>query len=966
MPNFIRYISLMMLLSCSITIQAITPQIPANNGSETITFDGKLDETIWKNVSGGMLTGFQNGDKQAENTTFYLYKNGGYLYIGGTVDQTHLDPIVNKLNTVEATGTVDNSPKIYNDDCIELFVAIPNADQYIHFSFNQIGKKIVEQNTAYGVGKALNDKDIKVKINQNQRSWNFEAVIPLTIFGSATPDELLFNICRNNNPKGELSAWSIPKNNFHDVQAFGKIKFSNANLLIVPTKANNSDGIMELSLRLGKGDYKITGTLTENLIVNAKNKRLVALQGIPDTNSGITQIAVYNKAGDELLWSTPPFNLSSSLANITLDLSFKGASTLFINGKSNLNANDKLQKNINLSGKSNTIAITVDAIDDTPLTGTIKVGDLTINADELIYSNKESDNWTEVEFDDSRWRLAKKAKMAKGKRFYRYNIMRNFSTFAPQRPDGQLFLSNKAYDQWTLRISSPRATDLADYEVNFVLPKEMTIPRYDVEKRSYNRYNNKLIKTADEQTQTWKFSYDEPIPPLPWNWGYNVLNFVVRPEFETAQENKNFPVKVYQKGRGFIEYPQTLQLTILPKLQTKMPKNIKIVQWELERNNCYSVEEIGLMLETFRDSGVNYCGLMTTRRLAADKETLKTIKQLGMKSLTTHFGPDSVFLESRPKDLPPIPHVNPINPRPIWAKGVCPEAFMTDPWITEYLTWAAQCGDGVEDDMERGYKHLCFCETCMARITKFIGLSQPVSVEELHKTYKNELIKYNMDLNERVVKYQAELIKKVNPNAIFTIYSGYDSLFAPESYGIDWKRFKNLLDTPIIGYDLNGTIIKKTREALGGQKIICGYILDSGQYEKPLTNQYITAILFHQLRNSGFGGVLVWMFRDLDGRGWQAQSKFANGVAEFEDFLDEEKQISAPYPEVTVYKHNNEYLYMAINTTSNPKLFALQLPSSLKNATANDFYAGTTKKITQNFNIIVPPQEVVLLKVTGE
>ena len=162
-----------------------------------------------------------------------------------------------------------------------------------------------------------------------------------------------------------------------------------------------------------------------------------------------------------------------------------------------------------------------------------------------------------------------------------------------------------------------------------------------------------------------------------------------------------------------------------------------------------------------------------------------------------------------------------------------------------------------------------------------------------------------------------------------------------------------------------------TRNALGGRKMCPGIILETGSGERTYADQNIIARLWKQLIAGGFGGVHVFEWTELDGRGLHSVANFSRAVAEFENILDEKNQIAfdgliadgrdgSDY----VYNKGKEYLYVAINDSISPRAVKIKMPHGISAAAkAREFSTGTQFIGKDEYDIVVQPNDVMLLHI---
>ncbi|MFA6103336.1 MAG: sugar-binding protein [Victivallaceae bacterium] len=944
--------------------------LTASRNAADVKIDGYLNDAAWKKAPGAsLIPNRQEAGRQFEAGCFQVTYDQDNFYIGGTLEQSFLDPSANKLDLVKNKAQADNDSRIFRDDEIELFLQVPGAPEYWHLAVNSDGKIYRSRGQGYGLGNPQPASGIQVKTRRTERSWSFEVAVPLELLGGEAVKNgrrLALGVFRNNTPKSEITAWSPASPNLHQPAQWGEIVLEETAPAVQGVGLHIGRENTEFSLRMNEGRYRFAGALNAALLDVKKGWRALVLQGKPQVAGGTVQLAVLNENDGKTLWRSPQFKTAAIAAAAgKMDLTIPGSFKIFINGELFADGQDGIARDFILPGKINTIGIEA-AGGNQPFSGTLQLGRLKIEADQWLTSKEASSMWLDADYDVSGWQLYG-GKPINGRTYFRFTVVRNHALFAPQRPDGKLHLANGTVDAWTLRIGSPAACKLPDYELNVVVPEALEVPRYDFDRRTYSRYKHMFSNQVENSRRLLNFKFHSPMPHLAYNWGYNVVNFLVKPNFPKSAENTVLPVQIWQRARGLAEYPQEYELHVLPELKSGNPKKIVINLWDTERGNCFTVDEMKLMLDTFVRAGVNYAGICDTGRPEEDLAQSRRAHELGMKSMFAHNGNFSQFLLERLNAKPEYKIVNPVYPREAWSPGMCPLIFLSDPWVKAYLEKMFPDFDVFADDIERGIHKSCLCENCRRELAKRFQWPEVPDAGTIYRKYQKELIEFQIDLNRRMLDYQIVLAGKVNPNLKSSFYSGYDSLETAMAYGVDWQRYRDV-DYPMAGYALSSEIIGNTRKVLEGKPVICGYILDSGFYEKPQSPQNIKAILFYQLRNSGFGGVLVWSWRELDGRGYHALADFARGVAAFEPFLSEANAIN---PEgicsgmqkdaVSVYKWNGQYLILAVNMQNKSAILPVRLPEGVAQAEIYDFYRSRTQMVKSGFSVEIPAVDVGLI-----
>lgn len=136
----------------------------------------------------------------------------------------------NDMSKIQANYSAHDS-KIYNDDCIELFIAVPNDTRgiYRHLIANTNGVKY--DSIALG-GFTFNnawDPDWTVKSSKYKKGWHLQFIIPFASLDTVMPEDgsaWQFSIKRTNGNRKDQSNSGYPDSSYHDQNAFGVMQFT--------------------------------------------------------------------------------------------------------------------------------------------------------------------------------------------------------------------------------------------------------------------------------------------------------------------------------------------------------------------------------------------------------------------------------------------------------------------------------------------------------------------------------------------------------------------------------------------------------------------------------------------------------------------------------------------------------------------------------------------------------------------
>ncbi len=208
--------------------------------------DGQLDEPVWRNAP--VLSDFRlnrgSMTPQAATHARVTY-DADTLYLAVEADEPDMGSL--RTDAVEA-----ESKRVWNDDCIEVFVDFHNDDTtYFHIGITAIGMLAGE----IGIASGASDTSISIEPSvdvayaHEAGGWRIEAAVPFSNMGvKPQPGEVWgFNICRSRPGGREYSSWAGVQGRFAQPKEFGDMMFaSDAGLVvasrgIVARKGNAAD-----------------------------------------------------------------------------------------------------------------------------------------------------------------------------------------------------------------------------------------------------------------------------------------------------------------------------------------------------------------------------------------------------------------------------------------------------------------------------------------------------------------------------------------------------------------------------------------------------------------------------------------------------------------------------------------------------------------------------------------------------
>ncbi|MBC7288886.1 MAG: hypothetical protein H5T86_12790 [Armatimonadetes bacterium] len=185
----------------------------------------------------------------------------------------------------------------------------------------------------------------------------------------------------------------------------------------------------------------------------------------------------------------------------------------------------------------------------------------------------------------------------------------------------------------------------------------------------------------------------------------------------------------------------------------------------------------------------------------------------------------------------------------------------------------------------------CVCQRCIEAFRKSAGIAADAELTPealLKPPLRDQWVQFRCAQNAELVKLVAQWVKQAQPNIEFSVYSGYQSKWTMEHYGVDWRLLAPLLDAGMSGYGFSPEAEKATMEALGGKPYLAGelYYLSptSDEQPAPVPDTWAVRIL-RQVAYTGGHGVVIWYLPVFDGATFYLTSLAADVIARHEPFF---------------------------------------------------------------------------------
>jgi hypothetical protein len=204
--------------ACAHYLPPETSTLTACRTASPPQIDGALSDACW---SGATPTGpfvlLGQSTPAAQATEGYLCWDDDNLYVGMVCDEDAMDRLV-----AEERARDDGQ---WRDDCVEV-VLQPQKDYY-HFILTTIGSRY-DAVTRNGEADESWNPEWQYAVRKDADRWSAEIAIPFAILAARPKvgERWRANLCREEQPHGELSTWSAGHTGFEEPERFGTLVFA--------------------------------------------------------------------------------------------------------------------------------------------------------------------------------------------------------------------------------------------------------------------------------------------------------------------------------------------------------------------------------------------------------------------------------------------------------------------------------------------------------------------------------------------------------------------------------------------------------------------------------------------------------------------------------------------------------------------------------------------------------------------
>jgi len=186
----------------------------------------------------------------------------------------------------------------------------------------------------------------------------------------------------------------------------------------------------------------------------------------------------------------------------------------------------------------------------------------------------------------------------------------------------------------------------------------------------------------------------------------------------------------------------------------------------------------------------------------------------------------------------------------------------------------------------------CYCSKCINKFKSQYSIDGELSFQMIRSKHSVEWIDFMNRRMAGIAKILQNRIKKISPDSIFSVYSGYQSNFATYNYGIDWKMLRGSIDLACCGYGRMEKEIRDTLDALGPTPLCVGEIVMPYIWSSRDTPTFLTKANLMRRVCDGTGGVLFYAYYSMNGISFYSIAEISRFVAENEEFFINRKNIS--------------------------------------------------------------------------
>ncbi|MFH1477120.1 MAG: hypothetical protein ABIH24_06500 [Verrucomicrobiota bacterium] len=960
--------------------------------------DGKLDDPCWQNtIEIAPFIHADTSDKKAlEQTKAYICYDQKNLYIALHCAQGCLDPGQNQLQAFKKDIRANDDDKLFADDWVLVLLQPATAQNSFYDLFINANGAVNDGLCAGADAWSNRDKTWNSKATAKSEIgdgfWTVECAIPLeSVKVNPAQDRILgIQIGRINCFSKERSLWQPMENAFHTPEGFGRIAFAEQ----VPQVRNlDYGGFVRGSNTLNcsvlppgtnfhvrlESLVEFTGSIparTSKDFAPAGATTLASSYMLERDGEFTAQFGILNPLDLKTYYRTPAYRSDVKSSGLTADLSGKSACEIYLNGQ-------KIDKQGFLLKGENIVGIKTEGA----LKGGLTVGTHVIPLDNTWkYSETAESNWNDKAFNDHAWTFAQGAGGEfKAKGYYRKSVVLNASKFWPNWQKGGISIAQDSIQQLFLVPEGLAGRTLNDYNFYLEVPEEFKVVGASghYKKADYSVKGSEKVARNGKNYVKYQIGVNTNLPFNNKLGGWQFVSIPVQLEKFKGQSGKTeFYYYLGAENGNIAEVPRKLAVNILPPIKGGQPQKYIFQLW---CDNLVVMDNPDLnkkLLEFFSLTGFNEVvnvklhpgiklrnvGLITFAPWAIDcRPYLKEhpdqarVDGEGKKNDLSNFRDNHICPSLLLEDSPAWVYVD--KSLQDWIKkNDCKHVN----WDFEGSVWASYIS--------------CFCPRCIAQFRDYakIAPATDLNFKTIKNDYRHEWIKFmNMRFAMLAVKFN-QSVKKVSPEMIFSVYSGYQMESTKEGYGVDWSMLAGKIDYAMCGYGRSEKEVNDTLAAIGQTPLVVGELVypymgmhkDSNEERLQIYPLYASKALLLRRVTDGTGGVLFFSLTQLDGRTFYALAEVSRLVKDYEPlFLARKKdsalvKVSGIEPDnVVVFTDGQTRLIMVINQENVVRKAVITSQNFGENMRVFDYYAGKDLGHAEKITADIQPNDIAVFVV---
>lgn len=888
--------------------------VKASRAARPPVIDGKLDDEAWRGaieITSFILIG-ETGFAE-DGTRAYLAYDESRLYVAFHNEQFALDPANNILHEFKAETTEDNNDDIFQDDYAVILLSAGEDATYDIF-MNAAGAV----SDARGTGRnPWRDRDkgwsseAEVAAGIYEGYWVVEAAIPFDSLGVSPGevDMLRLGLGRRSRQQEERSAWTPMSAGFHAPEEFGELVLGEdvpgirnvhhgdlsrgANLITGETFPGQAETLLRIQSLVApvEGDENVQ--FTDYLI--SENRKFEHRYGIEIEGHGSFSYSIMNAADFSVYYRSPDYRFSVQ-SSVLKAGNMRGEDyRIYLNG-------EEIDHGASLYPGVNILAVETEG----KMYAEFEVGDYRFSTGGgWRYSDSAPAGWAGREYSDADWEqtISDSGGMIgrSGERgYYRRVLLVNHSKFWPNWEMEGLWVAENSIQEIFLFPQGVEGYVIEDYNFYMEVPEEFKVigassyynrlPSLGVRlqgslERGAEKYSRYLIHAADAISRR----EPENIP----------MHHLVSVAIELPESGGEFksrdagPFYYYLEAEGgtITEVPRSLRVNVLPPLRGKQPQKY---MWRVNESwlNRMTDENLqGKIYGFLRKAGFNVAGVPSSPH---EGTGLNYLRFIDFNSWNIDMRP---YLEKNPAhallDNEGVRRYMPgdgtknhacttllLNDTPAWKFA---EETLVDlirrlnpphvAWNYEANVWGSYLA--------------CYDERCLDEFREFAGIGAHVELDPgtIRRDYPARWTRFmNIRMAELAGRLR-EAARKADPQAVFSVYSGYQSERTRDIYGVDWSLLSGKIDVAMCGYGRPVAELRNTLEALGNTPLVTGVIVRPYRVTNRQYPGYVSKARLLRRAVDATGGVLFYKLSSFGGRTFYASAEISRLVAEYEDIF---------------------------------------------------------------------------------